>query len=183
VVAAPVRQRRPAALAAGRARHAWAVNVTGDGRLVVAAYGDGTIRWHRLSDGEELLALYPHADRERWVLWTPRGHYAASPGGEDLIGWQVNRGWDEAPEFYSASRFRDRFHRPDVVALVLQELDADKALARADRRRAAPRRPRSRSRRACRRWCGSSTRSTAAPPRAATSSCASRRKPRTRFAA
>jgi hypothetical protein len=85
------------------------------------------------SDGEELLALYPHADRERWVLWTPRGHYAASPGGEDLIGWQVNRGWDEAPEFYSASRFRERFHRPDVVALVLQELDADKALARADR--------------------------------------------------
>jgi WD40 repeat protein len=64
---------------------AWAVNVTGDGRLVVAAYGDGTIRWHRLSDGEELLALYPHADRERWVLWTPRGHYAASPGGEGLI--------------------------------------------------------------------------------------------------
>ena len=40
---------------------AWAVNVSGDGRLVVAAYGDGTIRWHRLSDGEELLALYPHA--------------------------------------------------------------------------------------------------------------------------
>jgi hypothetical protein len=24
----------------------WAVNITGDGRLVVAAYGDGTIRWH-----------------------------------------------------------------------------------------------------------------------------------------
>jgi hypothetical protein len=111
---------------------AWAVNVTGDGRLVVAAYGDGTIRWHRLSDGEELLALYPHADRERWVLWTPRGHYAASPGGEDLIGWQVNRGWDEAPEFYSASRFRDRFHRPDVIDLVLQELDVDKAVAKAD---------------------------------------------------
>jgi hypothetical protein len=66
------------------------------------------------------------------VLWTPRGHYAASPGGEDLIGWQVNRGWDEAPEFYSASRFRDRFHRPDVVDLVLEELDVDKAAAKAD---------------------------------------------------
>lgn len=112
---------------------AWEVNVAADGRLIVAAYADGTLRWHRLADGEELLALYPHADRERWVLWTPRGHYAASPGGEDLIGWQVNRGWDEAPAFYSASRFRDRFHRPDVIALVLEELDIDKALARADR--------------------------------------------------
>jgi hypothetical protein len=29
----------------------WAVNITGDGRLVVAACDDGTIRWHRMSDG------------------------------------------------------------------------------------------------------------------------------------
>src|SRR4051794_24560564 len=116
---------------------AWAVDVSGDGRLVVAAYGDGTIRWHRLSDGEELLALYPHPDRQRWVLWTPEGYYDASPGAEDLIGWQVNRGRDEAPEFYAASRFRDRFHRPDVIDRVLQELDVDRAVAKADA--AAPR--------------------------------------------
>ncbi len=37
----------------------WAVNITGDGRLVVAAYGDGTIRWHRMTDGAELLAFMP----------------------------------------------------------------------------------------------------------------------------
>ncbi|MEM9784565.1 MAG: WD40 repeat domain-containing protein, partial [Pseudomonadota bacterium] len=29
----------------------WAVNISGDGRLAVAAYGDGTIRWHRMEDG------------------------------------------------------------------------------------------------------------------------------------
>ncbi len=29
----------------------WGVNVSADGRLIVAAYGDGTIRWHRVSDG------------------------------------------------------------------------------------------------------------------------------------
>jgi hypothetical protein len=49
----------------------WAVNITGDGRLVVAAYGDGTIRWHRMSDGAELLAFMPLADRTNWVAWTP----------------------------------------------------------------------------------------------------------------
>ena len=38
-------------VAVARARRAWAVNVSGDGRLVVAAYGDGTIRWHRRGDG------------------------------------------------------------------------------------------------------------------------------------
>ena len=137
---------------------AWAVNVSGDGRLVVAAYGDGTIRWHRLSDGAELLALYPHPDRQRWVLWTPQGYYDASPGAEDLIGWQVNRGRDAAPEFYTASRFRDRFHRPDVIDRVLQELDVDAAVAKAGTPRAGRRRRRRRSSTSCRRRSPSSSR-------------------------
>jgi WD40 repeat protein len=41
----------------------WAVNITSNGRLVVAAYGDGTIRWHRMSDGAELLAFMPLPNR------------------------------------------------------------------------------------------------------------------------
>ena len=110
---------------------AWGVNITGNGQLAIAAFGDGTIRWFRLEDGAELLAFFPHADRERWVVWTPQGYYMASPGGEELIGWHVNRGLD-TPEFYTAGRFRDRFHRPDVIALVLEELDVEKALARAN---------------------------------------------------
>ena len=65
------------------------------------------------------------------MVWTPQGYYMASPGGEALIGWHVNRGLD-TPEFYRAGRFRDRFHRPDVIALVLEELDVEKALARAN---------------------------------------------------
>jgi len=43
------------------------VNISRDGRLVAAAYGDGTIRWHRLSDGQELLALFVHAKDRRFV--------------------------------------------------------------------------------------------------------------------
>ena len=75
---------------------AWTVNVSGDGRLAVAAYGDGTIRWHRLTDGAELLAFFPHRDGKRWVAWTPLGQYAASPGAEDLTRWQINHGLDRA---------------------------------------------------------------------------------------
>ena len=112
---------------------AWGVNVSRDGRLVVAAYGDGTIRWRRLSDGQELLALFVHAIDRRFVAWTPKGYYAASPGAEDLIGWHVNRDWDHAPDFYPASRFRDQFNRPDIVKRILDDLDEDKAIADANR--------------------------------------------------
>ena len=110
----------------------WGVNLPADQPLVVAAYGDGTIRWHRLSDGQELLAFFPHADKKRWVMWTPSGYFDASPGAEDLIGWHVNNGQDAAADFYPASRFRARFHRPDVIDRVLTTLDEAEALRQAD---------------------------------------------------
>lgn len=111
---------------------AWQVNVTADKRLVVAAYGDGTIRWHRLSDGKELLALFMHPDGQRWILWTPQGYYDASVGADELIGWHINHGYDRAPDFYPASQFRNRFYRPDVIGRVLQTLDVEVALRDAD---------------------------------------------------
>lgn len=111
----------------------WGVNLSADGRWVVAAYADGTIRWHRWSDGAERLAFFPHADQQRWVAWTPSGYYAASPGGEDLIGWHVNRGKDAAADFYPASRFRERFYRPDVLQKLLDTQDEAEALRQADR--------------------------------------------------
>jgi WD40 repeat protein len=110
----------------------WGVNLSADGRLIVAAYGDGTLRWHRVSDGQELLAFFPHADRKRWVLWTPSGYYDASPGGEELIGWHINRGMDAAADFFPASRFRARFNRPDVIDRILDTLDEAQALRDAD---------------------------------------------------
>jgi WD40 repeat protein len=113
---------------------AWYVNVTGNQRLVVAAYGDGTVRWHRLSDGKELLALFIHPDGQRWIVWTPQGYYDASLGADELIGWHVNHGYDSAPDFYPVSQFRDRFYRPDVIQRVLQtpNLDVEEAVRDAD---------------------------------------------------
>jgi WD40 repeat protein len=113
---------------------AWFVNVTGDQRLVVVACGDGTVRWHRLSDGKELLALFIHPDGQRWIVWTPQGYYDASLGADELIGWHINHGYDRAPDFYPVSQFRDRFYRPDVIRRVLQtpNLDVEEAVRDAD---------------------------------------------------
>jgi WD40 repeat protein len=112
----------------------WHVNVTSDQRLVVAAYGDGTVRWHRLSDGTELLALFIHPDGQRWIAWTPQGYYDASLGADELIGWHVNHGYDRLPDFYPVSQFRGRFYRPDVIKRVLQtpNLDVEEAVRDAD---------------------------------------------------
>ena len=101
----------------------WAVNWSTDGRFVVAGYGDGTIRWHRPSDGVEVLALFPHADRKRWIAWTPEGFYATSgPDAEELMGYHLNRGKDREGEFISARQLREHFYQPGLIS---RRLDAD----------------------------------------------------------
>jgi WD40 repeat protein len=109
----------------------WAVNMTGDGRLVVAAYGDGTIRWHRMDDGKELLAFLPLADRTNWVAWTPDGFYAATPGAHGVLRWHVNDGWDAPGEAIPVSDIAE-LRRPEVLPLVLQEMDIVQALGLAE---------------------------------------------------
>jgi WD40 repeat protein len=111
---------------------AWSVNISGNGKLALAAFSDGTIRWYRLTDGEELLAFFPHKDRKRWVLWTPSGYYDAAPGAEELIGWHVNNGKDAAADFFPVGQFRKDFYRPDVIDLILQTLDESKAVEQAN---------------------------------------------------
>jgi WD40 repeat protein len=107
----------------------WAVNITGDGRLVVAAYQDGTIRWHRMTDGVELLAFMPLSDRTNWVAWTPEGFYAATAAAHSVLRWHVNRGWDPA-DSVAIEDIPGSF-RPAVLPLVLQEMETPRALGLA----------------------------------------------------
>lgn len=114
---------------------AWGVQISPDNHVAIAALSDGTIRWYRMTDGKELLALFPHADRKRWVLWTPSGYYDASPGAEDLIGWHVNNGKDQAADFFPVGQFRSTYYRPDVISKVLETGDESRALQLANEER------------------------------------------------
>ena len=49
----------------------------------------------------------------------PEGYYDCSLGAEDLIGWHVNRGKNEAADFFPAAKFREQFYRPAVIQQVL----------------------------------------------------------------
>ncbi|MFZ4592888.1 MAG: PDZ domain-containing protein [Verrucomicrobiaceae bacterium] len=217
------------------------VNMSKDGRIAVAAYGDGTIRWHDVADqGRELMAFFPHVDGKRWVLWANRyepvrqgrlgagvkgtgdqgkaplviesvvpgspaesgglqpgdklltlddlrpttteeatayikardpgttlrvryqrngeekevsvvlvvnpdaplnitgNYYDASPGGEELLGWHINQGKDQAPQWVELGRFRDIAYRPDVIDRLLDTWDVGEALRLADAARPQP---------------------------------------------
>jgi hypothetical protein len=111
---------------------AWGVTYAQNGNLVIAAIGDGTIKWYRASDGMPLLSLFVQTMDNRWILWTPKGYYTASAGGENLIGWNVNRGETVAPDYFPASSFRHVFYRPDIVQKVVASLDEDAAIQAAN---------------------------------------------------
>jgi hypothetical protein len=108
-----------------------AVNASKDGRIVVAAQGDGTIRWRRADDGSELLALQVLSNKTDWVLWTPEGFYEATPGAESVLKWVANHGPDRAATTLPVSAI-PKLHRPDALKLVLDELETARALGVAD---------------------------------------------------
>ena len=97
----------------------WQVNVSRDGKNVVAALSDGTIRWYRADDGVEYLAFFfrPAAaeSADEWIAWTPQGYYLSSNNGDQYIGWHLNRGREGTPRFYRAVQFERLLYRPDIV--------------------------------------------------------------------
>jgi WD40 repeat protein len=105
----------------------WAVNASGDGRLVVATYGDGTIHWIRANDGSELLTLQILSNKIDWVLWTPEGFYEATPGAQDVLKWVVNHGPDSAATTLPVSAIT-KLHRPNALPHVLDQLETAHAL-------------------------------------------------------
>ena len=83
-----------------------------------------------MADGVELLAFMPLANQKDWVAWTPEGFYDATPGAQGVLRWQVNRGWD-APATDVPVADIPGSYRPNVLPLVLQQLETPRALGLA----------------------------------------------------
>ncbi|KOR27817.1 hypothetical protein TI03_06100, partial [Achromatium sp. WMS1] len=106
----------------------WAVAVANDGKLLVSGSHDQTVRLWNVATRELLLTIFRHKNGE-WVAWTPQGYYAASPNGDNMIGWQVNRGPEYAPDYYPAGQFKQSRYQPELLTKVIQLGSEQKALA------------------------------------------------------
>lgn len=103
----------------------WSVNVSANGQVVVAALGDGTLRWFAARSGRELLSLFMHRNASDWVAWVPGGSYASSPHGDRFIGWHINRGLDQPPDFVYAVQLERVLYRPDLIRAALDPARSD----------------------------------------------------------
>ena len=101
-----------------------------DGRYLVSASADETLRLWNLKTRELLVTLFQGRDGE-WVMWTPQGYFAASPAGAALIGWQINHGPEHEAEYVTAAQLRKSLNRPDIVVKAIQLASAEEAVKQA----------------------------------------------------
>jgi WD40 repeat protein len=124
---------RPIYQLPGHTDTVWCVAPSPNGRYLLTGSSDMTLEIWNLDRYELVVSLFVAGDE--WIAWTPQGYYAASIGGEGLMGWHVNRGPDALADFFPASQFRGRFYRPDVIRRVLETGDPWSAVDAANRDR------------------------------------------------
>ena len=117
----------------GHTAPVYAVAPSPDGRYLLSGSADMTLRVWVPDRDLPLLSLFLAGSE--WIAWTPQGYYAASLGGEQLMGWHVNNGSDRMASYYPASQFRKTLFRPDVVRRLLDAGSTERALELADRER------------------------------------------------
>jgi hypothetical protein len=112
----------------GHTAEVWAVSVSEDGKYLVSAGNDQTVILWNLETGEMLASLFVTVDND-WICWTPQGYYSASAGGEQYIGWHVNKGMENTADFYPVKNFQKQYFLPELVKLTIDSRSFEKGLA------------------------------------------------------
>ena len=101
-----------------------------DGRFLLSGGYDQTIRLWNLKTRELIVTVFHGTDGE-WVMWTPQGYYTGSPGADKIVGWQINKGAEEAADYVGAEQLRQHLHRPDIVERAIVLASAEEAVREA----------------------------------------------------
>ena len=114
----------------GHESDVWGVAPSPDGRLLVSGSADQTVRLWNLKTREPIVTLFRGTDGE-WVMWTPQGYYTGSPGADKIVGWQINKGPDQAADYVGADQLRQHLNRPDIVEKAIILASAEQAVREA----------------------------------------------------
>lgn len=114
----------------GHDGNVWSLAFDPADRLLATGASDQTVRLWNAQTGELVVSLLPMSDGN-WVMWTPEGYFAASPGGEKAVGWHINHGPDKPAEFVRLSQLRTHFYRPEIVERAITLASAKDAVSEA----------------------------------------------------
>jgi hypothetical protein len=109
----------------------WALALSPDGKYLLSVSADQRVRISPVEEKSPLVTLFPVGNE--WIAWTPQGYYAASAGGEKLMGWVSGGGAWSLATFHPADQFRKTLYRPDVIEQLLVQGSLEKALAAANK--------------------------------------------------
>lgn len=98
--------------------------VYGDSRIDELIESKGGSFFTELFANTEEPVVYPKASifimqDDEWIIWTDKMYYAASKGGSQKVGFQVNLGKDTIAKFYTFEQFDVQLNRPDKVLDIL----------------------------------------------------------------
>lgn len=93
----------------------WSVVYSHNMKNAMVALGDGTIRWYRVTDGKEILAVFLHSDGKRWLIFTPSGFYDTNDNNGELLGWTINQARKNAALFLPGFALNTSYKRPEII--------------------------------------------------------------------
>src|SRR5262249_23616399 len=94
------------------------LGISPDRKYFASSSQDQTIRIWPSEKPYALLSLFVAGNE--WVLWSTKGYYACSPGGERFMGWSITEDPNELTNFHPARQFTKTFHRPEMFKKVLE---------------------------------------------------------------
>ncbi len=106
--------------------------ISPDHRYVAVAGGNLTLDVFALAQPSKpvLQGLFFQRD---WVVWTPEGYYACTPGGDRLLGWKVAPSEEQLAQFNPVQAFKRTFYHPEVIQELLTAGSLKAAVARTSK--------------------------------------------------